>query len=589
MRKIFFFLITSFPLIAFQLNSGHSLRITAFGHDASYLYSADISGQVKIWTYQGDLVTHIQVAGNIISKLLPHSSKPYVAVLSSKQSKNEILKLVNWHTREKYYQIPLSDLPEHITFSPSGKYLIYSSLNQIVAIKADTGQLIQKFSTPLFGASSFFLSNSEERIMTYSEFPGLIEYRDVGTSSTLKSATTIPYIENLALSKNTRYAIGKKNNMVILLDIISGKKIAQHTFSNIDFFSTDGDLVSVIHHTQEKIFYTSLQRRGLQFIVLKKVSIPEDMHISALHQWKTQIIMGTNEGRIYHLNGTKFNIFSQSLIDSIQNFQYAHNILAYTCNNTSYRLALPLNQSVQGKNRILSVPAHKKENAYQLSISEEGITLHIYNQDTIQYPALGIKDALYVADENILFIGFSTDQNYNTPLIFIRTETTETVPIIIDMFYIIDIAYDKINNILWVMGIDKKRHSILEGRTGLSFEKSWKEALIKGEVFSAHIHPLPLTKSAALLHTGEENISWLQNRKGNEQLISQLSRYYTQIALTDTVLVGRTQEGSLEFIDLNKKNLRIEFFHMQNSDGWIITTPYWFDSWHVEKRLISYY
>ena len=285
---LFFFLVIPFFSFAgtydFLIKTGHfdSVETLAYSENDSYLFSGGADGTLRIWsTTNKEIIRNLQITDNSVISIALHPSKPFVAIIESNTISTYYLSIWNWDTGNRLHRRELKDNPLHLSYSPEGKYLLYT-LPQWKSIKllyGTSGRELSYFEEGFGIVSGATVSKSERTLMSYTA-SGTISYWDIRTEKEKASFSTVNNLKNIRISPNQLYLFGTKNTSLYMINLINGNIITKKELNSIDSIALHPNKENIACLTNKEdskeILLYSYSKDGFNEIQFTAKDIPEN-------------------------------------------------------------------------------------------------------------------------------------------------------------------------------------------------------------------------------------------------------------------------------------------------------------------------
>ena len=209
------------------VNSGHVGIINDLKYSKTYdlLFSVGDDGVVKIWDVENSsIANNIKVSFYPILKIALHPEKPLMAVIVKDRAGFLRLEMWDWNESNRIFSTELKEIPLFLGFSNRGTYLIYTlaEFDSVRFIDTDSGPQKIQMSTPSGIVSFVASSTNEHTFMTYQPV-GKITYWNAKTGVASVNLTTLSGVEDISISSDKRFMIGRYRNKFVLINLLSGK------------------------------------------------------------------------------------------------------------------------------------------------------------------------------------------------------------------------------------------------------------------------------------------------------------------------------------------------------------------------------
>ncbi len=531
MRKLYYAVLILFilPILCisaedsrFLINSGHSGTVsdTDFSADGKLIFSGGDDGTVRVWnSSNAQLLYRLQISHLPIRRISASTSKPYIASIESDGINSVNLSVWNWETGERLFRQRLNEIPLFLKFSPQGNFIVYgrTEWESLVFLDAETGRQLP-YLTEGFGiVSSVFISDSEKTILTYSP-SGNLQYWDLSTSTMKQKVQTVTNLEDISFSASARYMTAYDGRNLVLVDLITGRKISS--------VSADKYICSSIDSKSDKLVYFRDSETDIIMNVSdfsgQRIDQPESYTLrnrtnpASVISVKGTVYTSYENGNICRnpINSADVSEFAANKLLKISGFSVSGETMAISAPGRLLRISSDFfikNQSSSINPEVGSkVYSLEKDSSFGLSSmgdgdyllwtsesskagrlvlfnSEDGpvrlisqlsaplvsaeytngkiLTLdktgecRVIDPDTgeteFKYTAFGLRAVEFIEDNNII-AGRSSTSTLTTPLLHINTKTGETVPVEDSSLLVFDLDYDDISKKLYTLGFEER-------------------------------------------------------------------------------------------------------------------------------------
>lgn len=342
MKKSLFLTLGLWLIINFALfsqdvliNSSHRGPVNKLYYDdnRNLLFSGGEDGSVLIWdTEKREIVFRVQISHLPVKMFAVHPEKTQLAVVESDQLKTFRLSFWDWEKGTRLFLRDLDELPLFITYSPKGKYLLYTrqEYNSLVLLNPKTGRelnLLKKGS----GIVPFaVISGNERNIMTYQP-AGLITYLEISSGKILKRVKTLPDLSAIKIFPDNLHIAASTGEFLVVVDLLTGTVKSREAISEITAISISGqgnEVASICREGGEsRLTKWYFNRRDLY-----SVSVPEInffTNLNALTFADRHLFLAGREGNISYLNRqNQYETLAENQLMEISSLALAQNHLA---------------------------------------------------------------------------------------------------------------------------------------------------------------------------------------------------------------------------------------------------------------------
>jgi len=239
------FLLISQHLIFAQTNAaileprtGHAqgARHLAAARSAPIVVTGSTDGSILIWnTQEPRLERRIIIAHNTISRLIVHPMGTSFSYLTPAPNGNFLFVSYSISEGTRLFQESIDNLPLSFQYSPNGSliFMSFAQVNSVQLFSSTTGRQQRGLGQPFGIVDLGFLSSSNATFMGYQSNRGLITYHRVQSGEELTQIPTLRNLETLQLQSNNTLAIGRSQNTVFLLNVVTGEVLNQRIFNQL--------------------------------------------------------------------------------------------------------------------------------------------------------------------------------------------------------------------------------------------------------------------------------------------------------------------------------------------------------------------
>lgn len=275
-----------------QINTSHAGPVRTLTYDAEqrHIISGGEDGKVKIWDIQsGTLLRSTQMSHLPVYAIAIHPRQRQIAVVHSDGRRRFTLTVWDWGRNQELYRHTLAEVPIYLEYSPQGTFLVYTQadFSSLRFLAAQSGRTLPYLRRG-FGIVTFAtIASSEERIMTYVASTGAITYWEIASGRQIQTAATQPGIDNLAVLENRRFAAGRLNDELIVVDILDGTVRDRYPVQNLHQVMVNranGEIVAVSRNGEQvEIAYFTFDRGRLNRSYRTAPAFPPSVTELALH------------------------------------------------------------------------------------------------------------------------------------------------------------------------------------------------------------------------------------------------------------------------------------------------------------------
>ncbi len=275
-----------------EVNTSHAAAVRALAHDPAHhhLISGGEDGKVKVWDIETGMIRRsAQISHLPVHAIAVHPHERQVAVVHSDGRRKFTLTVWDWGRDQELYRHTLAEVPIFLDYSPQGTFLVYTQadFNSLRFLAAQSGRPLPYLRRG-FGIVTFAtVASSEERIMTYIASTGTITYWEVASGRQLQTASTRPGIDSLAVLENRRFAAGRLNDELIVVDILDGTIRDRYPIENLRQVTVNranGEIAAVSRSGEQvEIAYFTFDRGRLNRTYRTTPAFPPSVTEVALH------------------------------------------------------------------------------------------------------------------------------------------------------------------------------------------------------------------------------------------------------------------------------------------------------------------
>lgn len=209
------------------INSGHRGAITDLEYDARrrLLFSAGDDGSVRVWEHGSrTIVQHLFLGVHRVARIALQPEGTLLAAALRSAAGDDLLEVWDWRSGRRLYGRALTEPPLHLGFTSRGSALVYTraQLDSVVFLDARSGRPLPRL-PPGLGIVSFVTTSTNERtIMTYQP-TGRIRYWDAAGAGLQAEVTTLPGLEQIAVSADNTLLVARSGSDVVAIDVVTGQ------------------------------------------------------------------------------------------------------------------------------------------------------------------------------------------------------------------------------------------------------------------------------------------------------------------------------------------------------------------------------
>ncbi|MCR5289202.1 MAG: hypothetical protein K6E51_04340 [Treponema sp.] len=488
MKYIFITIITvlyiTFPTFAQSHISKqpHQSAVTTINTSpSSEVFSTANDGFVIKWTDDG-LGEHYQISDMAISMTAISPKGNAIAIYESDGTTNKV-SVWDWSTLTKKYTVQFKTPLTLLTYSEKGTYLIAgtASMTGLVFLQADSGRMISNKVKENPGIVTMATTSATENTaVTYSP-AGTLSYFNLKTGLLKQKFNMQPSLTDTLLFHNNLMLAGRNGNELYIVQATTGTTLTKMICQTPVIVSSknDDDLYYLTsdgrQYTLNKLAIVNSKPVKQPEIVKIFPQISAEAKITCGVKCNNTIYLGSSTGSIHSINlseesdnmkiATLTDSTYQKVLDVVTvndefyfltkknlcKSSYDNNTIQYITDNSGYT-----NIVSHGQNIILWTKNSRNSVAYfdiaqkklttlftpnngiktlrlfgnTILYIENNTTIYSYSLDTMHkemlYSGVGLEDLLLYNDTD-LYVAKSAATSPNSPLIYIDTQTKETV------------------------------------------------------------------------------------------------------------------------------------------------------------------
>ncbi|TVR01999.1 MAG: hypothetical protein EA403_09525 [Spirochaetaceae bacterium] len=315
-----------------RVNTSHSGAIRTLLHDArtGRLLTGGDDGKLKVWDYSaGELQRSIQISSLAIHQGTLHPSLPQVALLVTDGRRRFTLEVWDWEQERRLFTQTLPEAPIFLTYSPRGTFLLFAQneFNSLRFLASSTGRSLPYLRRGSGIVTFATVASSEERIMTYTPSDGVITYWEVVSGRQVQTISTAREIDQLSVHTNRRFAVGRLDNELVVVDIVDGTLRDRFPMSGIERIlvnQVNGD-VAVMTRSGRQIEMASFRvsERGRLSRAMSTVpTLPSGLTQATLHG--DALFVATGDGTITTFESTdrRGRTIAENRVQSVTGFAF---------------------------------------------------------------------------------------------------------------------------------------------------------------------------------------------------------------------------------------------------------------------------
>lgn len=242
--------------------TGHwgKVHSVAYSPNQERLVTAGEDGTIRVWSIGIPRLLRIHsVSAGSLSHLALHPNQPHAAVIENSGSSRPVLSVWNWDTGRRVFRIELQTEPLSLAYSPNGSFLVFTleSLNSVVMISPETGEVLEHGVKRTGIASYFTVSGSEATLMAYTPGNGRFTYYNIQDGRVLQTVSSEAQLENLTILPSRRLLVAQKDSELIVVDILRGNVVDRVDIPNIRSIAVNdrNSDIAVLHSQNGRYYY----------------------------------------------------------------------------------------------------------------------------------------------------------------------------------------------------------------------------------------------------------------------------------------------------------------------------------------------
>jgi len=231
-----------------MLSVGHAGPVrAAVGHPTEPIaFTVGDDGRLLVWDLETQSLRYrYQISPDPITMIAHHPTRDEVALVVNDGVGESRIEVVEWETGEVVFSRTLDNTPVHMTYSPSGTFLIFTlpTFQSLYFLTSDRGTA-RSYLDDGFGIVSFTqMGRSEQAIMTYLPARGEFIYWNLQSGDEIQRVATLTRLQHLTLvdPENRRAIAAASGSDLVIVDNVSGEIWARYPVSPIHDISFDPD------------------------------------------------------------------------------------------------------------------------------------------------------------------------------------------------------------------------------------------------------------------------------------------------------------------------------------------------------------
>ncbi len=230
------------------VDTGHQQRVSAmaYGSRDALVFSGSEDGLLIGWdVYRREPEHSIRVSHQAIRALAVHPRLPHVAVVESGLASAR-LSVWDYANSRRLFARQLETAPSSLTYSSTGKYLVYTRerFDSVIFVDPLDGDRLRLFDDG-FGMVSYVAFNGKDTtLMTYRP-TGQVDYWDIRSGEQLLTLDSVSYLSNIhLLQPDKSVVVGSSAGRLLVADILGSR-------GALDFADMDGIVALAVSSTGE--------------------------------------------------------------------------------------------------------------------------------------------------------------------------------------------------------------------------------------------------------------------------------------------------------------------------------------------------
>ncbi|MBQ0050658.1 MAG: hypothetical protein KBT11_01175 [Treponema sp.] len=453
------------------------------GNSEKSVVSAGEDGFLIKWTEDG-IGAHYQISDLPIKMITRSPNGNDIAVYESDGASLNRVSVWNWKTLTRRYAYRFTDSITTLKYSAKGSYLICgtASVNGTSFINSTTGNFDRTKIKENTGVVNYIAtSDTENSAIAYSP-KGLISYYNIRKGQLKAKYPTEDYLSQVGLFNNNVFLAGVRDKTIFVVQAVTGTTIGKFPANDPILVASNKcpDLLYIVNEGREFKVYKIQNDRNKAVVapeLLRTFSgLKNNERIVCADFAGEEIYAGTNLGNIY-----KFDYSAAERVDVQQSLSddmyekvydvaavgdgfyflssktlfkssYDNGVIERKAANSGYTNVITYNDNAilwekdSKRNVVMLDSAGALNQLYSpsaalqvLRLSGDSLIAIESHSNVIQidiatgnkkelYTGTGIQDAILVSEKN-LYVAKSSASTPNVPLLYVNTETQETVPL----------------------------------------------------------------------------------------------------------------------------------------------------------------
>jgi WD40 repeat protein len=221
------------PVSWAMVNSSHRGAVLdiAFDEARKLLVSVGEDGTLRVWNQSPPALVRSLAVTHLKAQMLAlNPAQPQAAFVSTDGIGSFAIEAWDWEKGRQLYRIPLKEEPLFLRYAGAGETLLYGETRfggpRIVNASDGTPAAMKSGTSGMAGFAE--LSRSGTTLMSYL-LDGRIVYADTASGKIVQESSALPWLTNLRITGDKRYLLGRTNDELACLDLLSGYPVLSVT------------------------------------------------------------------------------------------------------------------------------------------------------------------------------------------------------------------------------------------------------------------------------------------------------------------------------------------------------------------------
>jgi DNA-binding beta-propeller fold protein YncE len=577
-------------------------------------------------------VATLQVSHLQLQEMAVNPADSQVAVLETDSIGRFRLSVWDWEERREVFAEELEEPPLYFTYSPEGRYLVYTQADwrSLRILTGRTGRSLPYLSQG-FGIVSFaVVSGNEQTIMTYSP-SGDIYYWDIRTGAQRKYVQTLPDLEHMVIPEdNTLYAMAASEDELVVVNLLTGDVAARTYVPGIQSIDVDpsGRTIACISSEDDtrQINFLTFQDSSLLLSNSSPIAYPGTP--MDLAYARNTVLVADAEGGVRYLYTFSRSpyVFAENVIQQVHDIGFHEDTLLISASNGLFTFRSEFFESDRFPSRPVSIvhqrapvlleppvmiagrdpqapilwstqgvgPAfatydpdegamegvHTGTDAPLLLLKSSSDMVVTVNRNgraqlldpelfttAFEYRALGMLSAAYLPPDGFV-AGKNRTSRFLSSLVYINTDTGETIPVADESVVVYQLAYDERGQELYSVGVEAEEdgslRTALRQRSEGNLDRSRLLLSREGEDLTASFAVDPDT-GYVYTTVGHESIVLLSGQRTREFTIT--DHVPRKLYVHRNFLYSLNRDSSITVFQKYSGQRLMDIYLFQN-DGW---------------------